>query len=405
MLLGKKIRLLPTPEQEKLFWQSAGTARWAWNYFLGERKRVYKEYLDNNKTGPKNISSGDVRKQITQLKKTEEYSWLKNVGSNIPKEAIRDADKAFKAFFKGKRNEPKFKSKRKAKPSFYVNYEYLSWKPNGFHGEKIGYVKTAKVLPKLGENQHYSNPRISYDGKHWYLSFCVDQEFESVELTEESIGIDLGLKELAVTYSKYSKTQKFYKNINKSKEVKRLEKKLKREQRKLNRKRLKNTDHYEYVQKEDKKSGGYKPVYKKPLRECKNITRQNRKIKLIYKRLTDIRNNHIHQITAELVKTKPARIVIEDLNVSGMMKNKHLAKAIANQKFYEFRRQLEYKIEKYGITLVKADRYYPSSKNCSCCGHKKVDLKLKDRIYKCDSCGLIIDRDLNAAINLANYKV
>lgn len=403
MQRGIKIRLLPTPEQEKLFWQSAGTRRWIWNYFLGERERIYAEYKANGGTGEKSITALAFRRHITQLKKTDEYKWLKGIGSNVVKQAVRDADMAFNRYFKGKANRPKFKSKKKSRVSFYVNYESFSWKGNGFQGEKVGYVKTATPLPKLPTGK-YSNPHIFHDGKHWFVSFCMDKKYEQGELTGESIGIDLGVKTLATVYNKYAKTYEFYKNINRSKKVRRLEKKLKREKRKASRKLLANTDHYESIKREGKVKGGRKPIYKRPLQACKNLNRQNENVSLIYRKLTNIRNNYLHQITAKLVKTKPARIVIEDLNVKGMMKNKHLSDGIAKQKFYEFTRQLTYKCENYGIKLVKADRFYPSSKICSTCGNKKTDLKLGDRIYRCMSCGLVIDRDLNASINLANYN-
>lgn len=403
MLRGRVIRLLPTSEQEKLFWQSAGTKRWVWNYFLGERTSLYIEWEKLREAGDTKVTiAGLFRKKLTQLKKTDEYKWLKNVGSNVAKQAVIDADNAFKDYRKGIKGKPKFKSKKESKVSFYVNYESFSWRPNGFHGEKIGYVKTVKPLPKLKTGK-YSNPHISFDGKHWFVSFCLEAKRQSQALTNECVGIDLGVKEFAVVYSKYAKTHEFYKNINKSKKVKRLKKKLKREERKASRKFLANVDHYEIIQREGKKAGK-KTIYKRPLRECCNINRQNTKIRFIYQKLTNIRNNYIHQITSKLVKTKPAKIVIEDLNIQGMMKNKHLSKAISEQKFYEFRRQLKYKCKFAGIELTLADRFYASSKECSCCHHKNKALKLSDRIYKCPKCGLTIDRDLNAAINLANYK-
>jgi putative transposase len=148
-----------------------------------------------------------------------------------------------------------------------------------------------------------------------------------------------------------------------------------------------------------------KPIFKRPLRECRNIQKQKHVIQLLDRRLTNIRNNYLHQTTTEIVRTKPSRIVMETLNVKGMMKNKHLAKAIAEQKFYEFKRQIEYKCQRYGIKLVSVPTFYPSSKTCSCCGNIKTDLKLSDRVYHCERCGTVIDRDLNAAINLANYEL
>ncbi len=382
-----KIRLLPTKEQEILFWKSAGTARWAYNYFLDVNEQTYKE--------GRRITEGEVRKYINNVLKKTTHTWLKEVGSNVMKQGVKDAALALKRYIKGISGKPKFKSRRKSKISFYVNYERLRRTKNGFHGEKIGFVKTASTLPKIAKDKHYVNPHISYDGKHWYLSVGYDVEQKQVELTGESIGIDLGIKELAIVSNQDANRTKFYKNINKSAKVRRLEKKLKREQRKASRKLEANTNSHD---------NNRRPIWKRPLRECRNIQRQNHKIQLLHKRLTDIRTNYLHQTTAEIVKTKPFQIVMEDLNVTGMMKNKHLAEAIAKQKFYEFKRQIKYKAEMFGIKVVEVDRWYASSKACSHCGHIKKDLKLSDRIYVCPVCGAKLDRDLNAAINLANYK-
>ena len=392
MLLTRKIRLKPTPEQELLFWKSAGVARWAYNYFLSENNRVWQEYLANGETGEKSVSEGKVRKYINQVLKKTTHTWLSEVGSNVMKQAVKDADTAFKAYFKGISEKPCYKSKRKSKPSFYVNYESLSRKNGGFHGEKIGLVKTSEPLPKLPKGKKYSNPHISFDGKYWYLSVGYEVSEIKCKLTGESIGIDLGIKDLAICSN-----GKTYKNINKSHEVRRLEKVLKREQRKLSRMQERNISCYKIV--------GNKriPVFIKPLEECRNFQKQKRKIKLVYRKLTNIRNNYLHQTTTEIVKTKPSRIVMETLNVKGMMKNKHLAKAIQKQKFYEFKRQICYKCQKYGMEFVEVPTFYPSSKTCSCCGCIRRDLKLSDCVYRCNECGLVIDRDLNASLNLANY--
>lgn len=389
MLISKKIRLKPTPEQDILFRKSAGVARWAYNYFLSENERVYQEYLTNGKTGSKSISEGAVRKYINNVLKKTTHKWLSEVGSNVMKQAVRDADKAMKEYLQGLRGKPHYKSKHKSKMSFYVNYETLSKKNGGFHGEKIGFIRTAEPLPSIPKGTKFSNPRITYDGKYWYLSIGYEIPSTNAELTGESKGIDLGIKDLAVCSD-----GKVYKNINKTKRVKKLKKKLKREQRKLSRMIENNIDKY---------VGNHKPVFKRPLIECKNIQKQKHVIQLLNRTLTNIRDNYLHQTTTEIVKTKPSRIVMETLNVKGMMKNKHLAKAIAEQKFYEFKRQIMYKCQKYGIELVEVPTFYPSSKTCSCCDNVKRDLKLSDRIYKCDKCGLVIDRDFNASINLANY--
>lgn len=403
MLRGKKIRLLPTPEQEILFWKSAGTSRWAYNYFLARNEEQYKTYLANGKKGKKSISEGVIRKEINNQLKPTTHQWLKEVGSNVMKQAVKEAGRAMKKFLSGAASRPKFKTKRRSTPRFYVNYESLTRKNSGFHGEKIGFVRTAEPLPKIPKGCHYSNPWISFDGKYWYIGFGYEvPDRLNVELTGDSIGIDLGVKELAVCYAFGERKKTVFKNINKTKEVHRLEKKLRREQRRQSRKFTANIDHYETVQRNEKKPGR-RPIWKRPIRECRNIERQRQRIALLHRRLKNIRENHIHQTTAAIVKTKPSRIVMEDLNVKGMMKNRYLAKEIASEKFYEFRRQMEYKCEPYGIQLVFADRFYPSSKTCSHCGHIKKDLKLNNRTYICPACGHVIDRDLNAAINLAKY--
>ncbi|HBI6899004.1 TPA: transposase, partial [Clostridium perfringens] len=245
--------------------------------------------------------------------------------------------------------------------------------------EKVGWIKTNEQLP-IGVK--YSNPRISYDNKYWYISVGIEIEKEQIkeDLTDVSLGIDLGLKDLAICSD-----GTVFKNINKSNVVRKIEKRLKRLQRQVSRKYEKNKKGKEYV-------------------KTKNIIKLEKNIQQIHRRLANIRNNYLHKTTTSIVKTKPYRVVIEDLNVKGMMKNKHLSDAIRKQGFYEFKRQLEYKCKFRGIELVVVDRFYPSSKTCSQCGEIKKDLKLKDRVYNC-SCGLSIDRDLNASINLSRYKL
>lgn len=383
MIIATKIKLNPTIEQEVLFWKSAGIARWAYNYFLSESERYHKE-------NSQSIKESDVRKYINNVLKKTSHTWLKEVGSNVMKQGVKDANIARDRWFKGLSNKPKYKSRRKSKISFYVNYESLKKVKGGFRGEKIGFVKTYQALPKLKKGEKYSNPRISFDGRSWFLSVGYNVEFEAIELTDKSLGIDVGIKELAVCSD-----GEFKKNINKTKRVKYLKRKLKREQRKASRKLEANTISY---------TKNRKPIYKTPLKDIKNIQKQNKVIRNLHKKLNDIRTNHLHQSTTAIVKTKPSRIVMETLNIKNMMKNKHLSRAIAEQSLYEFKRQIQYKCKKYGIEFVEADKWFPSSKKCSCCGTIKKDLKLKDRIYKC-SCGLNIDRDLNASINLANYSI
>ena len=267
MILATKIRLKPTKEQEVLFWKSAGTARWAYNYFLAESERIY-----NNEK--RTVKESDVRKKINNKLKPTTYKWLKEVGSNVMKQAVKDADMARKRWSEGITEKPRFKSRQRSKVSFYVNYESLKRTSEGFRGEKIGSVKTCNALPKLKKGHKYSNPRISFDGRNWFLSIGFEQEFEPYDLTDESLGIDVGIEKLAVCSD-----GEFKKNINKTKEVKRLEQKLKREQRQLARKLEANTKAY------TKKR---KPIYKIPLKNMKNIQKQNTEIRNLYKRLNDI---------------------------------------------------------------------------------------------------------------------
>ena len=391
MLRGMKIALDLTDEQVQQMWKSAGVARWSYNYAITRDREHYLNYLEDN-TLPKTLTEGQIRKELTVLKNTT-HSWLKEVGSNVIKQAVKDWNDARIRFFKGLGEAPKYKSKNISKPSFYVNYENLRRVNGGFRGEKLGFVKTTQPLPRIPKGSHYKNPRISFDGKYWYLSFSYEVPDISVDLTDLVIGVDLGVKNLATL-----STGEFIENINTNRRVKQLEKQLRREQRHLARQVQANTKGYLTTA-----NGGRKPIYKRPLELCSNIQETKRKIKLIHRKLHSIRMNHLHQTTFYLVKQLPKGIVIEDLNVKGMLKNKHLAKHVQNAMFHEFRRQLEYKCLQYGIYLVVADRFYPSSKTCSYCGSIKSDLKLKERVYKCDSCGLEKDRDLNAAENLAYY--
>lgn len=366
MILAKKVRLNPTEEQERHLWKSVGTARWVYNWTLSKQEESYK------KEG-KFISDGELRKELTQLKKTEEYSWLQDVSNNVAKQAVKDACDAYKKFFKKLANKPRFKSRKRSKPSFYNDNNKLKVKKMLVLIEKVGWVKTSEQLPI---NTKYVNPRVSFDGKYWYLSVGIQQKHVHNDLTDNIIGIDVGVKELAVCSNGM-----VFKNINKTKTVKKIEKRLRRLQRKVSRKYEMNKEGNRFV------------------KTC-NIIKTEKKIRLLHRRLMNIRTNHIHQTTNAIVKTKPSTVVMEKLNIKGMMKNKHLSKAIQNQKLYEFKRQMKYKCEFNGIKFIEADKWYPSSKTCSKCGQIKKDLKLSERIFRCD-CGLEIDRDLNASINLA----
>ena len=387
MIKAIKVRLYPTRYQEELMFKSANVARFSYNWGLAFLNDYYKE---KNKTLP----IGELRKEFTKLRNNSEYSWLKEVSSEIPQQALKDLGESFKKFFNKQSSYPKFKKKGKCEISFFhLNNKFIV-KDGKVKLEKIGYVKM-KDEGRLPVGNYKKdkikvlNPRVKFNGKFWYLSLALEvEDTAKEELTNVSVGVDLGIKDLAIV----SNIDKPFKNINKSKEVKRLNKKLKRLQRKVSRK-------YDML-KRDK-------VFKKGevLVKTQNIIKLEKQIKLVHKRIADIRLNHIHQATNTIVKTKPCRVVVEDLNVKGMMKNKHLSKAIKEQCFNKFITILEYKCKWNGIELVKADRFYPSSKKCSCCGTIKKDLRLKDRTYVCSNCNLVIDRDKNASINLANYKL
>lgn len=366
-----KIRLLPTEQQKLLMLKSIGCSRFAYNWALNRCNELYEQGIKYNMS--------NIRKEFTQLKKQEEFKWLNEVSNTTMVEAMRNLDKAFKTFFKTKKGYPKFKSKRKSKQSFYVRYDNLYFKKGICNIEKVGKIKfkTNYNIP----NCKYSNPYCSYDGKYWYLSFGVEVEENQTTLNKDlSIGIDLGIKDLAIVNC----LDKPIRNINKTKRVKVLKKRLRRLQRQVSRKYEANRCGNKFV-------------------KTNNVIKLEDQIKLLHRRLSNIRNNHIHQATSKIIKLNPYRIVMEDLNIVGMMKNKHLSKAIAEQGFYEFIRQIKYKCELNGIEFIQVDRWYPSSKTCSCCGNVKQDLKLKDREYVCDKCGLVIDRDKNASINLGNY--
>ena len=374
MILAKKVRIYPTKEQEQKLWQSVGTARFIYNYTLAKQE-------ENYKNGGKFISDGIIRKELTQLKKSE-LIWLNEVSNNVTKQAVKDACNAYKRFFKGLAKKPKFKIRKKSKPSFYNDPIKLKVKEKKVLIKKIGWIKINEQIPI---NVKYTNPRITYDNKYWYLSVGIEVDKKQEELTNISLGIDLGLKDLAVCSD-----GKVFKNINKTKEVKILEKRLKQKQRQISRK---------YEINKIKKGGSCQFIKTKNIEKLENTT------KLMHRKLTNIRDNYIHQVTTSIVKTKPYRIVIEDLNVSGMIKNKHLSDSVRKQCFNKFRQYITYKAELYGIGLVIADRFYPSSKTCSECGSIKKDLKLKDRVYRCPHCGVVIDRDYNASLNLSMYKL
>ena len=371
MIIAKKIRLFPTKEQEAKMVESCNTARYIYNYTLAKQEQNYKE------TKPF-IKNTEIRKELTQLKKTEKFSWLNNVSNNVTKQAVKDACNAYIKYFKGLSEKPKFKKKGKSRESFYNDDYKLKIKEENLLIEKVGWIK---IKPdQVDKNTHYTNPRITYDGKYWYISLSYNKEIIKEELTDEVIGIDVGIKNLATCSNGY-----VVKNINKTITIKKLEKRKKRLQRKISRKFVKNIKGKEHI-------------------KTKNIEKSLKKQKLIERRIRNIRMNQIHQATSTIIKSKPFRVVMEELDVQAMKKDKHLAYLLQGTMMYEFKKVLKYKCELNSIDFKTVDKYYASSKICSCCGNRKPILSLSERNYKCDVCGIKINRDLNASINLKNYK-
>ena len=381
MIKSIKVRLDPNNKQLTKLFQYAGCARFAYNWAIMREQENYEQ-------GNKFLSDSKLRKEFTQLKKLQEYKWLNEISNNVTKQAIKDACNAYKRFFKGQSKYPNLKTKKHSTISFYqdngkIQFTNTHVKVEGFsmskkqNKQKLNWIKFCEK-GRIPTNCKYTNPRFTYDGIYWYVSVGIEMDDNTTLPSNEGIGIDLGIKDLAICSD-----GNIYKNINKTDKVKKLEKRKRRLQRSISRRYEKN-----------KKGESY----------CKtsNIIKREKELLKVTKRLTNIRHNYLHQTTSEIVKRKPSFICIEDLNVSGMMKNKHLSKAVQEQKFYEFRRQIEYKSGWNNIPVIIADRFFPSSKLCSCCGHIKKDLKLSDRVYRCE-CGNIIDRDFQASLNLKKY--
>ena len=375
MIKSIKIRLIPTKEQEILMLKSVGVSRFTYNWGLNRWNELLQLNEKPSKFNIKNEFNNTIKKQ-------EEYKWIKEVSAQTTAEVFDDLNKAFNNFLNKRAKYPRFKSKKKSRQSFYVRYDAIKFEDGKVNLEKIGKVKY-KTNYKIPTLDKYVNPRCSFDGKYWYLSLGFDYDENQVMLNKDlSVGIDLGIKDLAIV----SHIDKPIKNINKTAKVKKLKKRLKRLQRQVSRKYEANKCGNKFV-------------------KTNNIIKLEKQIKLLHRKLSNIRSNHIHQATNKIIKLYPYRAVMEDLAISNMMKNKHLSKSIQEQCFYEFIRQMKYKCEFNKIEFVQVPRNFPSSKQCSCCDEIKKDLKLKDRVYICDKCNLIIDRDKNASINLSNYNI
>lgn len=372
MYVGDKIRLYPTKEQEDLFFKFSGVSRFTYNECLSYKIQVYKEQGYSCKVQ-------DLIKHIQDLKYSGDYDWLLEVPESVTKQAIKDLDVAYKNFFRnGNKGFPKFKSKKNTVQSFYQRTDKMYMIDNT-HIKLTGIKQPVRTKSSL-LTAYPKNPRIKFDGKYWFLSY--GYELPDTELKDEGevLGVDLGIKNLAVTSD-----GEYIKNINKTKRVKQLEKRKRHLQRKLSRKYELNKQGAKYI-------------------KTNNIIKLENEIRLITRKLKNIRDTYIHTITYRLA-TRAKLICIEDLNVIGMMKNKHLSKAIQEQEFHKFRTYLEYKCPAYGAQLIVANRFYPSTKTMSCCGYVFKYVSLSQRTLICPCCGKSIDRDLNAAINLRNYAL
>lgn len=367
--------IYPTKEQADKIIKFCNASRFAYNWAIALEE-------ENYKSGNKFISGYDLTKRFTQFKKQEGNEWLKEISGRALKVAILNAAQSYDNFFKKKSKHPKFKSKKHSKMSCATHEGTTIIERKRIRCEKLGWIKSHKHNIPIGENVKYLNHKLSFDGDNFWFSVSVeidDYNNDNKDKTDP-IGIDLGIKTLA-TCSNGKTFQKA--NIKKEK------KKLKRLQKKVSR-------YYQKMIDESKKT---KTKFDK-LPKSKNLLKLESQIRNIYRRIDNKLTTNIHTITKQLIDENPSAIVIEDLNVSGMRKNKHLSEKINEAKFYEFRRQLEYKCKWYGIDLIVADRWYPSSKICSRCGNKKVKLSLSERTYVCQECGCIIDRDYNASLNL-----
>lgn len=388
MLKSYKTEILPKLNQADKIRRSINICRWLYNEYIARNQRLYKLYqrgcLDENQKHF--ISAMEFDKFVNnRLKSREEYNWINECGSKARKKAIMNAEAAFKKFFKGKSKFPNFKKKSRQDVKIYFPKDNKSdWKI-WRHKVMIPTLKHVR-LKEFGYLPVWATVKsgtVSQKAGRFYVSIIIDMpESQHIEPRGEPLGIDLGLKDFAVL-SDGTK----YKNINKTATIKRLKKKLKREQRRLSRK-------LENKKKRGEKSATY----------FANISKNTLKVQKLYHRLTSIRTDYINQVINNIVKREPSYVVIEDLNIKGMMKNRHLAKAVAECKFYEFRTKLTAKCREHGIELRIVDRFYPSSKTCHECGHVKHDLKLSDRIYVCPECGNTIDRDYQAALNLRGVE-
>lgn len=388
MLKAFKTEINPSPEQKDKIIRTMGTCRFVHNLYIAENKAAYE-------AGRPFLSgmSFSVWLNNSYIPSNPDKAWIKDVSSKSVKKAIMDAETAFKRFFQGKAGYPRFRKKNRNDVTMY----FVRNRPNDCECQRhrvkiptLGWVRLKEkgYIPVTQQGYRIRSGTISQRAGRFYLSVLIDvPEPEKQILSGTGIGIDLGIKNLAILSD-----GTVVPNINKTARMRQLKKQLKRAQRSLSRK-------YENLKKSKKKG---EPAQRS------NIRKQVLKVQEIQKRMDNIRTDHINKAIHGIVKTKPSYVVLEDLNVSGMMKNRCLSESIAQQKLSEFRQKLTVKCKVSGTEVRIANRWYPSSKTCHTCGYINHGLKLSDRTYICPVCGMVEDRDLNAARNLCDmtdYKV
>jgi putative transposase len=387
LLKSYKTEINPTKEQKQIIHKTIGVCRYVYNFYLAHNKEIY----ENEK---RFVTGADFSKWLNNeyIPNNQDYHWIKEVSSKSVKQSIMNGEKSFKRFFKGQSYFPKFKKKNKSDVKMYfVKTDakvIISCERHRIKIPTLGWVKLKeKGYIPINYNTHIiKSGTVSYKAGKYYISVLVEeQECSKPLLNDFGIGIDLGVKDFATCSN-----GNVHKNINKTNQIKKLQKKLKREQRSFSRK-------YEDYKKLNKNE--------REVATRQNIQKQKLKVQKLHQKLDNMRTDYINKIVSELVKTKPMWITIEDLNIKGMMKNRHLSKAVAQQKFFEFRTKLLGKCNQLGIELRVVNRFYPSSKTCHNCGCIKSDLKLSDRTYICTECGYVEDRDLNASFNLRDCQI
>ena len=379
LLKSFKTEINPTEEQKARIRRTIGTCRYVYNFYLGHNKALH----DN---GEKFMTGKSFSLWLNNeyIPDNPDKTWIREVYSKAVKKSIEDGCTAFTRFFKHQSDFPKFKKKGKSDVKMYFvrnNPKDCQCERHRLKIPTLGWVRIKEkgYIPTTKDGYMIRSGTVSVKAGRFYVSVLVEIPDVNIDNnSNEGIGIDLGLKDFAIISN-----GKTYRNINKSAGLKKLEKQLIREQRSLSRK--------------------YENLKKGESTQRANIQKQKLKVQKLHHKMDNIRTDYINKTIAEIVKTKPSYITIEDLNVKGMMKNRCLSKAVASQKFYEFRTRLKAKCDENGIELRVADRFYPSSKTCHHCGSVRKNLKLSDRIYRCE-CGYVADRDLNAALNLKDAK-